>query len=83
MARNLWTTAELEIVLTHTLLSNEALAALLPGRTAGAVEATREAVHAHHTGASPKFNLRPDLRQWLAARPGVFRCPRLRCNAPL
>ena len=74
MTNKAWTTQEFESVLRHNDLSDEALAARLSGRTAGAVAATRAAIHVYHTGGHPTFHLSQRLQQWLAARPGVFHC---------
>ena len=81
MAGEPWSIGELETLLTNGRLPDDALAALLPGRSAGAVAAMREAAHCSHTGAPESFNLKSSFRQWIAERPGVFRCPA--CNALL
>lgn len=81
MASKRWVPKALEIVLQHNHLSDQALAAQLTGRTAGAVAATRDAPHVYHTGGQPTFGLSQPLQQWLAVRPGAFGCPG--CNAPL
>jgi hypothetical protein len=81
MANKVWTTQEFETLLIHNNLSDDAMAAQLSGRTAGAVAATRDAAHVYHTGGHPTFHLAQSLQDWLAARPGRFRCPR--CGEPL
>ena len=81
MSAKKWTPNELEIVLQHYRLSDQELTAQLPGRTAGAIAATRDAVHVYHTGGHPTFHLSQSLHEWLATRTGTFRCQR--CGNPV
>ena len=50
-----WSKEEFELLLKNHGLSDDDLAALLPGRTAGAVAAVRAGVHRFHEGQDPKL----------------------------
>jgi hypothetical protein len=75
MAYKEWTTQEYEIVVNHNQLSDQALADLLPGRTAGAVGATRAVIHNYHRGGHPNFQPSRQAQSWLEERRSTLTCP--------
>lgn len=70
-----WTDQELQVLFRNNGLDDAALAALLPGRTAGAVGAMRAAVHAYHTGGSPSYQPSQAAQRWINARRRTLNCP--------
>jgi hypothetical protein len=71
-----WTTQELDILFAHNTLSDAKLADQLPGRTADAVGATREAIHTfYHKNKSTTFYPSQVTQKWIAEHTPVI-CPR-------
>ena len=68
-----WSDGEFHTLLAHPHLKAEGFSALLPGRTAGAIEVVREGICRYHRGEANALLSRVMLQE-LAAKKGLHTC---------
>ena len=70
-----WKPEEFETLLQHPELGDEAVAELLPGRTAEAVRVLRQGIHAYHLGMNTSM-----LAEMMVRRLKQVTCPMCRAG---
>jgi hypothetical protein len=69
-----WSSEEFETLISNAHLSNKELTHLLPGRTEGAIDVVRQAIHSFHTGGNTSM-LSKMMRQRLETKQQPITCP--------